>query len=154
SDGTVALFLNKYPNPSRDTVTKSWEMQFSRSTDGGVTFSAPRAIGEHQFLGYGAFRRKQRAGRVDWPGGFDAAADTRGSRFHDRIYIVYSEWRAPNEGTRLVVRWSADHGQTWSAPKDLVATRPEVSQFQPAIAVNGDGTVGIMWYDTRDAAAD
>jgi len=155
SDGTVALLLNKYPNPSRDTTTQSWEMQISTSTDGGVTFSAPRAIGEHHFGGYGVFRRKQREGRVDWPGGFDAAADTHGTRFHDRIYIVYCEWRRPDEGTRLVIRTSNDRGATWSAPRDLVPeSRASVSQFQPAIAVNNEGTVGVMWYGTQDAPAD
>jgi len=155
SDGTVALFLNKYPNPSRDTTTQSWGMQISTSTDGGVTFGAPRAIGEHYFGGYGVFRRKQRAGRVDWPGGFDAAADTRGGRFRDRIYIVYCEQRKPNEGTRLVIRTSSDHGATWSGPRDLVPeSRTNVSQFQPAIAVNKDGAVGVMWYGTQDAPAD
>ena len=151
SDGTVAIFLNKYPNPSRDTTTQSWEIELATSTDGGVTFSPPRPIGEQRFGGYADFRRKQRAGRVDWPGGFDAAVDTRGSRFHDRMYIVYCEGRTPNEGTRIAFRWSADHGKTWSPPRDIVPERRgDVSQFQPAIAVNSDGTIGVMWYDTRD----
>lgn len=155
SDGTVAIFLNKYPNPSRDTTTQSWGIQLATSTDGGVTFGPPRSIGEQRFGGYGDLRRKQRAGRVDWPGGFDAAVDTRGPRFRDRIYVVYCEGRSPNEGTRLVVRSSSDHGKTWSPPKDLIPeSRITVSQFQPAIAVNADGAVGVMWYDTRDVAAD
>lgn len=151
SDGTVALFLNKYPNPSRDTVTQAWGLQLATSADGGVTFTTPRPIGEQRFGGYAAFRRKQRAGRVDWPGGFDAAVDTRGKRFRDRIYVAYGEERSPDEGGRIVVRWSADHGATWSAPRDIVPKGgASSSQFQPAIAVNADGTVGVMWYDTRD----
>jgi BNR repeat-like domain len=155
SDGTVALFLSTYPNPSRDTTTQSWKLQLVTSTDGGVTFSAPRPIGEHRFGGYADFRRKQRAGRVDLPGGFDAAVDAKSTRFHDRLYMVYSESRPPNEGARLVFRSSSDRGATWTMPRDIVPeSRTSVSQFQPAIAVNADGTVGIMWYDTRDVAAD
>jgi hypothetical protein len=155
SDGTVALFLSTYPNPSRDTTTQSWKVQLTTSTDGGVTFSAPRPIGEHRFGGYADFRRKQRAGRVDWPGGFDAAADVKSTRFRDRLYMAYSEARPPNEGARLVFRASSDRGATWSAPRDIVPeSRTSVSQFQPAIAVNADGNIGIMWYDTRDVAPD
>jgi hypothetical protein len=67
------------------------------------------------------------------------------------MYIVYCEGRTPNEGTRIAFRWSADHGKTWSPPRDIVPERRgDVSQFQPAIAVNSDGTIGVMWYDTRD----
>ncbi len=150
SDGAVALLLNKYPNPSRDTVTNAWGLQLAMSTDGGVTFSAPRPIGEQRFGGYAVFRRKQRAGRVDWPGGFDAAVDTRGKRFRDRIYVAYGEERTPDEGGRIVVRWSADRGASWSAPRDIVPPNAvSSSQFQPAIAVNTDGAVGVMWFDTR-----
>lgn len=150
-DGTVALFLNKYPNPSRDTVTQAWSLQLATSADGGVTFTAARPIGEQRFGGYATFRRKQRAGRVDWAGGFDAAVDARGTRYRDRIYIAYAEERSPDEGGRIAVRWSADRGTTWSAPRDIVPKSSATSsQFQPAIAVNADGTVGVMWYDTRD----
>ena len=151
SDGTVALVLNKYPNPSRDTVTQAWGLQLATSSDGGVTFTLPRPMGEQRFGGYAALRRKQRAGRVDWPGGFDAAVDTRGTRFRDRMYVAYGEERSPEEGGRIVVRWSADRGATWSAPRDIVPrSGVSSSQFQPAIAVNADGTVGVMWYDTRE----
>ena len=152
SDGTVALFLNKYPNPGKDMATPTWEIQLTTSADGGVTFSAPRAIGTQQFGGYADLRKRQAEGRIDVGAGFDAAADTRGARFRDRMYVVYAETRAAGAGSRLVARWSSDRGKTWSAPKDIVPeSRAQASQFQPAIAVNKDGTVGVLWYDTRDA---
>src|SRR5258708_13506812 len=89
---------------------------------------------------------------MDVAGGFDGAGDTRGERFRDRIYMAYTETRSAKQGGRLVVRWSADKGRTWTAPKDIVAeSRDAVSQFQPAVAVNKDGTVGVMWYDTRES---
>jgi hypothetical protein len=52
---------------------------------------------------------------------------------------------------------SSDRGATWTAPK-IVSDAPEVArasggpdQFMPTIAVNRDGTVGVLWYDRRDA---
>ena len=53
-----------------------------------------------------------------------------------------------------MLRYSSDHGITWSPPKDLFPeTHAVVSQFQPALAVNRDGTVGILWFDTRETGS-
>jgi hypothetical protein len=152
SDGTLALFLDKYPNPGKDMTTPTWEILLTTSSNGGVTFTTPQPIGTQTFGGYADFRKRQNEGRMDLGIAFDAAVDTRGSRFRDRMYVAYTEVRSPAEGGRLVARWSSDRGKTWSAPKDIVPeTRARVSQFQPAVAVNKDGTVGVLWYDTRDA---
>jgi hypothetical protein len=151
-DGTVALFLNKYPNPGKDMTTPTWEIQLTTSTDGGVTFSPPRPIGTQYFGGYADLRKRQGEGRIDVSAGFDAAADTKSQRFRDRMYMAYVETRSPTSGGRIVTRWSADRGKTWSVPKDIAPeSRPAASQFQPAIAVNKDGAVGVLWYDTRGA---
>jgi hypothetical protein len=152
SDGTVALFLNKYPNPGKDMTTPTWEMQLTTSSDGGVTFTPPRSIGTQYFNGYADLRRRQAAGRMDNGGGFDVAADANRTRFRDRMYMVYSEMRKADDGARIVARWSADKGATWSTPVNVAPeSRAAVSQFQPAIAVNKDGTAAVIWYDTRDA---
>ena len=43
---------------------------------------------------------------------------------------------------------SADGGRTWSAPVAVNAD-PSVAAFTPALAVRGDGTVGLTHYDLR-----
>ncbi len=53
---------------------------------------------------------------------------------------------------RLLSSFSSDRGRTWSEEK---AISPEAaagsSQYQQMIAVNKDGTVGVLWFDNRIA---
>src|SRR5258708_31891945 len=51
SDGTVALFLNKYPNPRKDFTTPPGGIHLAHSPHAGATFSTPRAIGGPAVLG-------------------------------------------------------------------------------------------------------
>ena len=54
-----------------------------------------------------------------------------------------------NDRLRLVVTHSSDRGGTWSKPKPVDAAPPAyASQFQPMIAVNSDGVLGVFFYDT------
>jgi hypothetical protein len=63
---------------------------------------------------------------------------------------VYVAWDRASSGTSgtIDIAKSSDGGVTWSGPTPL----PDVTAFafQPAIAVNARGTVGVMWYDTRN----
>jgi len=48
-----------------------------------------------------------------------------------------------------VLTYSTDRGKTWSAPKPVDANPPSyASQFQPMIAVNSEGALGVFFYDT------
>src|SRR5258707_3698164 len=54
---------------------------------------------------------------------------------------------------RLLFTYSTDRGKTWTAAKRIGNDAPDwVSQYQPTIAVNGDGAVGVTWFDTRNSA--
>jgi hypothetical protein len=48
---------------------------------------------------------------------------------------------------------SIDGGTTWSAPVQINAV-PAVQALLPAIAVRGDGTIGVLYYDMRNDTAD
>ena len=48
---------------------------------------------------------------------------------------------------------SVDGGTTWSAPVQINAV-PAVQALLPAIAVRGDGTIGVLYYDMRNDTAD
>jgi Neuraminidase (sialidase) len=63
------------------------------------------------------------------------------------VYVAWDHASSPTTGEIDIVK-SSDGGATWSGPTTL----PGVSAFafQPAIAVDARGTVGVMWYDTRN----
>jgi hypothetical protein len=152
TDGTVAVHMTKYPAPDKDTTTPNWEHLLAVSKDGGVTFGPMRSLGLQYFGGYAVFRRLQAKVTVGQAWGYDAAVDLGSAKFQDRMYRVFSQSQGPNGEGRILFSYSADRGQSWTAPKEIAPERrQEVSQFQQAIAVNKNGTVGIMWLDTRDA---
>jgi hypothetical protein len=70
-----------------------------------------------------------------------AAAGPDGS-----VYIAFEDSTSPASGAIGILR-SRDGGRTWTA-----GTLPGVSAFafEPAIAVDSHGTVGVTWYDMRN----
>lgn len=62
------------------------------------------------------------------------------------VYVAYENSTSPTSGGIGVVR-SRDGGVTWTT-----ITLPGVSAFafEPAIAVDKHGTVGVIWYDLRN----
>jgi hypothetical protein len=146
SDGTLFIPMIEYPNYATDKDAATWKAVFSLSSDGGVTFSPPRPIAEIRFGGVKAMRKAQGSGRVDQMAGPVFAVDP-GGVFRDRIYAAWTDFEG--DRYRLVVTWSGDRGKTWSAPRPLDPGAPGyASQFQPMVAVNPDGVLGVYWYDT------
>jgi hypothetical protein len=75
------------------------------------------------------------------------------ARFRDRIYAVWTDFSRP--APRVAVSWSADRGNSWSAPSHVAdAAAAGAKQFQAAVTVNRDGIVGVTWYDTRGTSGD
>lgn len=146
SDGTLFIPMLEYPNYAVDKTSANWNAVFSTSRDGGVTFSPVRPIGKIYFGGEPVMRENQRSGRVDQMGG-PAFAVGRSGKYRDRIYAA---WDVLEGGRfRLMLTWSSDRGKTWTTPKPVDPNAPAyASEFQPMIAVNPDGVLGIFWYDT------
>src|SRR6266404_4229034 len=76
--------------------------------------------------------------------------------FKDRLYVV---WPDVSSGrVEVSFAYSLDQGNTWSKPKVINDDQPfEVTDpsqgpddFMPAIAVNREGVVAVMWYDRRE----
>ena len=146
SDGTLILPYGDFPfqpdkRPTKGKATSNfWTVA---STDGGVTFSAPRKVGsqvydlddkETQLAGFGKF-----------------AADTESKPFRDWMYTAWEDARSGAH--RLLFSRSTDRGKTWSPARPIDDRIPRsAKQWQPAIAVNKDGVVAVTWYDTRDSA--
>ena len=108
-----------------------------RSTDQGQTWSAPIDAANFTFTnavdpGTGAQLRFF---------GQDIAATVAGNA----VYVAWFENHA-DFSTILVAR-SEDAGRRWRAPQVVVREKPEA--FLPTLAVAGDATVGMLWFDFR-----
>ena len=157
SDGAVLVPLYTGPDlrlpENRGSPMAAYGTVFS--TDGGVTFSALRPGFEQQRYSTDSTLRRRRAGSIVGDNTATFAADVRSPRYRDRVYAAFPDMRWTRGTPRIAVAWSSDGGTTWSAPNMVDAAAPaSASQFLPAIAVNDSGVVGVMWLDTRAAAAD
>jgi BNR repeat-like domain len=108
-----------------------------RSTDQGATWSPPVLAEEVSFT---AVADPARKAQVRGTGqGVLAAAAPDGS-----VYLAWAE-QHPGEGSFLAVARSQDEGRTWGRPV-RVASGTSAQPFVPQVAVAGDGTVGVTWY--------
>ena len=113
-----------------------------RSTDGGRTWAAPATIASFAITQ----TTDPDTGRTIRAFGQDVAAAAGGGW----AYAAWFENR--RDGSSAIwTSGSSDGGRTWSEASPVVeeAAQP----FLPALAVAGDGRLGVTWYDLRDAAA-
>lgn len=107
------------------------------SPDGGEHFSAARTVSDW-------YHRFGRGRSATMPA---LAADTSAGPFRDRLYAAWTDFRS-GEG-RILLSHSEDRGRSWSDP--IVVNRGGGPAFRPTLAVNGDGVLGVAWYDRRDS---
>lgn len=135
---------------------------FSRSLDGGRSFAIPRYIGSINSLAENA------------PAGFskDTMNDTprlavaTGGPHRGRLYFVYasvveettcsdyvlySKSYSPLS-SQVYLQWSDNRGQTWEGPVPIGPPVPRtgVKRFFPTAAVLPDGTVDIVYFESRE----
>lgn len=159
SDSTLVIPFGDMELPVPDveaTPTKpNAALKVVTSVDGGNTFSepvtiAPRAIG-HMLTSHSNH--------------FNFASDRSTRSFKDRLYVAWSDSysggsqfsRKNSGGANILFSYSADKGKSWSKPIVINDDRLPFNladapiHFQPVIAVNKDGVVGVMYYDRRDS---
>jgi hypothetical protein len=122
----------------------SW-LAFVHSDDHGMTWSQPAKIVEIV-----PPRSEMRLG--DWGTPFIAAEDmvhVASDAKRGTLYCVFADARATS-GNRLTVSLisSKDLGKSWSTLIS-VSTPSKGHAFQPSVAVNSRGDVGVAYYDTR-----
>jgi hypothetical protein len=82
------------------------------------------------------------------------AADTSAGPFRNHLYAVWQDFHAGR--SRISLAYTADRGKTWSQPvvvdddSSRADTKEGPNDFMPAVAVNRNGIVGVLWYDRRD----
>jgi hypothetical protein len=137
--GTLVNFFTRFdPNPALAII---------RSTDKGVTWSAPIVIAQAQALGV-----------RDPENGTDVRdSATMGSIAVSGQGTLVAAWQDArfSGGVRdgIALSRSTDGGLTWSAPV-RVNHDPNVQAFSPSVTVRDDGTVGVTYYDFRNNTAD
>ncbi len=83
------------------------------------------------------------------------ALDRSSGPFRGRLYAVWPDARY-DQRTQILFSYSRDRGRTWAEPSVVSddsqsrGSNNGANNFMPAIAVNRDGVVGLLWYDRRD----
>jgi hypothetical protein len=113
------------------------ELRVIPSADGGVTWGEPVTAASIMFTA--PVDPTARASIRGTGQGVLAAAGPDGS-----AYVAWSEQHL-GAGSFVAVVRSADDGATWSQP--VKADQGVGQPFAPSVAVAGDGTVGVSWYE-------
>jgi hypothetical protein len=124
------------------------EVAVLRSTDRGVTWSAPIRVS-----------RVDTVGVVDPDTGQgvrtgDIIPDITAGVTAGKVYAVWQDGRfsGPPRGREhagIAFSQSLDGGRTWS-PAIQINQVPATQAFTPSVAVAADGTVGVTYYDFRN----
>lgn len=115
------------------------------SRDGGRTLE-PSVVVDRFVVAGG-----RKDGRHDNVNNFlHVAIDASGGPYHDRVYLTWPDRRSGH--SEVYFAYSTDRGATWSESRVITDNPPgdTTDQFMPTLAVNGDGVVGLLWYDRRD----
>jgi hypothetical protein len=141
-DGTV---VSGWLDTTDDGTFKGLaEMDTSRSTDGGKTFSTPTTAvvtNEVPFQPRDGFFRY-------WSSAFPKmASSSKGD-----LYMVYTGRppEKPRDDGDIYMIKSTDKGVTWTKPLRLNDDQGSALQFFPEITVGPDDVVHVMWADMRD----
>src|SRR4051812_8547676 len=110
----------------------------TRSLDGGASWTAPVEIAAAPLPG---FDEPETGKELPQPQFENVAVAPDGS-----VYVAVEANTSPSTGV-LSVSLSRDGGASWTR-----VSSPGVGAyaFEPAVAVDSDGTVGITWYDLRN----
>jgi hypothetical protein len=147
---TDAVVPDVEGSPAQPNAT----LKIITSADAGATFSEPVTITQIG-LGHTLTSNSHH---------FSFANDRSTGPFKDRLYVAWSDSYSgggqfsakKSGGANILFSYSTDKGKTWSKPKVLNDDRPSLNyteapvHFQPVIAVNNDGVVGVMYYDRRN----
>ncbi|HEX5715817.1 MAG TPA: sialidase family protein [Thermoanaerobaculia bacterium] len=138
SDGTLVHTYMDFPMGRLQETIREGNNWVMVSRDGGETFSEPVLAGKRVLLPYG---NKEHFAKLH--------SFTQMATGGDRIYMAWTDFRSGRP--QAVITTSADRGKTWSAPRPVADPLPEGAySFQPALAVNRDGVLGVSWLDTRN----
>lgn len=146
-DGRVLLTLQTFPPTAlAETPLHGYYATLS-SLDLGKSFGPPRR--GPSFRTYGHAREGKSLFAL---AGSRAAADASGGPRVGRLYLTWLD--AIDGFYRVMAASSSDAGMTWSPAVRLDPDAGATDASVPTVAVDGNGTVGVAWYDRRADPAD
>lgn len=125
-----------------------------KSTDGAATFGTSTVVATTEAaFSFPIPAQESRDVRLY----VSAAADLTGGPFADAVYLAWNDATATTSldpalnHARIRVAYSRDGGQSWSVttPHET-SDEQSVDRFHPALVVGPDGTVHVVYYDTRN----
>ena len=139
-DGTLVAAFTRFASVGQNVVATT--LMAIRSTDKGLTWSAPVTIAESQSRG--ATDPESGLAIRDGANLGSLAAGRNG-----QLAMVWQDARFSG-GARdgIALSRSLDGGLTWTAPVQVNRV-PSVQAFLPTVHVRDDGTIGITYYDLR-----
>lgn len=79
------------------------------------------------------------------------ATDASGGPYHDRLYWVCND----RDFRHIYLHYSSDRGKSWSEPVPVNhGSGHDPYVRTPTVAINGNGVIGVSWYDGRDDSGD
>ncbi|MGH7720697.1 MAG: sialidase family protein [Gemmatimonadaceae bacterium] len=144
SDGTFMAVVGQVtPGDSGAASRPGMVLKTVTSSDGGENFSPANTVSSWSYpTNLRVFATNPAI-----------AVDASNGPFRDRVYVVWADGR---EGrSKILLSYSDNKGHTWSPPVAVDDAPAHGSSdgpnaFQPAVAVNNAGVVGVVWYDRRD----
>ncbi len=135
--------------------TQSRTIRFVKSTNGGDSFTAPAVIANTQ-ASFDFPIPSMDTREVFVYAAVDA--DLSNGTYGDSIYAAWTDSTGPtgvveNNHARIQVGYSRDGGQSWSVttPHET-SDQNTVDRWHPWLTVGPDGTVHVVFYDTRRAS--
>jgi Neuraminidase (sialidase) len=159
ADGTVYLTWQHCPatGPTGNCDQSTAYMEFSKSTDGGNTWSNPRLIavvtlntaapGGCSCGDYGKLPNTNEPVRNQPVIGVDNSTGPNSGH----LYVAMYNWTGSY--MQVQVARSKDGGTTWSKPVPVAPATATHDQFFPWLSVSATGVVGLSWLDRRNDPA-
>jgi hypothetical protein len=156
SDGTLyAAWMHCLTNVDGYSCTDDvGYMVFSKSVDGGVTWSQPKLVMSVREVPnscgcypFGAIPNTT----IGAPNTPALGVDNSSGPYSGRLYATMFQWT----GTYMQVQviHSTDGGNTWSKRVPVAPPSDTHDQFFPWLSVSPTGLVGVSWFDRRNDPA-
>jgi hypothetical protein len=135
-----------------------FEIHVQRSTDRGVTWSAPIPVAPERAVR--TFDPETGQGVRTGNGLPDIAVDLNaGSAGYGNVYAVWGDSvdsgaNGSKRHSTIAFTQSTDGGLTWSPLSRIDRAPGDVQAFTPMVDVASDGTVGVTYYDFRNNTPD
>ena len=141
ANGTVVDIFDEQNFLNIDSLDVPAQVMAIRSENHGATWSKPVVIATHTSLQF----------FTDPNGGDVRAIGTGASAAIGPNGALYAAWADRHSGQpllRVLLSKSSDGGRTWSKPSQV--GHSDIVSIGPTVAVAGDGTVGVLYYDNRN----